>query len=326
MTILHHRRLLMLLLAIALFVLSFLVPKPDSREPLAVAIGVWPGAETLVLARERRLLPADQVKLVEMTWDSAGMRALGNRVVDAAVLSLDEVLRLRESGYDVRVVLVFDQSLGGDAILARPEVKSVGDLRGKRVGVDIRAAGMFLLAAALEKHGLSSADVTAVPMGTQDMGDALSAGEVDAIVSVEPWLTQVRAAGVDVLFESRELTPPVTRVLVTFSDVVRAQQTRLALLVKAHFDLLKVLQRGDPAEPGINVVARRERTDAAGFQHSLQQIRLVDLDQNRKWLGKNDTDLKRMAGEVERVMIRAGLLHGSIEASDWTDDTFLPRP
>lgn len=319
-------RLVMLVLAMSLAALPLLVRGPESVEPLAVAIGVWPGAETLVVARERGLLPADDVTLVEMTWDSAGVRALGNRVVDAAVLSLDEVQRLRESGYEVRVVLVFDQSMSGDALLAGAEVGSVAGLRGKRVGVDLKAAGMWLLAAALEAHGMGLQDVTAVPMSPQDMGDALAARKVDAIVSVEPWLARVKSGGLNVLFESREAVVPVTRVLVTFADVAKAQRARLAKLVKAHFEMLKIVQSSAESEPGLEVVLRRERTDAAGFRRSLGGLRWMSLDENRQWLRRGDTTLKRMGGEVEQRMRAAGLIQGQVRSVEWTDDSFLPAP
>jgi NitT/TauT family transport system substrate-binding protein len=92
--------LVALLLAVAAW-----LPQRARPDPLTVAVGLWPGSETLLLARERGLLPLDHVQLVEMTWASATMRAFGNGVVDAAVLSLDEVMRLRESHLDLRVAM-----------------------------------------------------------------------------------------------------------------------------------------------------------------------------------------------------------------------------
>ena len=141
-------RWLALPMAAALLALAVILPHRERFEPMRVAVGIWPGAETLVLAREHGLLPENRFRLMELTWASAIRRAFDNGVVDAAVLSFDSAVRLLEQGEALRVIYVMDESQGADAVLVRDETTAVEDLRGKRVGVDLLGVGRHLLAAA----------------------------------------------------------------------------------------------------------------------------------------------------------------------------------
>ncbi len=65
-------------------------------------------------------------------------------------------------------------------------IKTVGDLAGKRVAVDVGTSlEQSFIFKFLPQHGLSAKDITVVKMKTADQLAALEAGDVDAILQVE---------------------------------------------------------------------------------------------------------------------------------------------
>lgn len=320
-----HNRILVVLVSLIILVAVVMTPDWKRSETFSIAVGVWPGMETLVLARERGLLDSERVKLVEVTWDSAGARALENRAVEAAVLTLDEALRLRESGHDIRVVLVFDQSLSGDAIVARAGIQSIPELRGRRVGVDLRAAEMFLLAAALKQHGMTAGDLNIVPISPPDMPAALSGGDVDAVVCANPWLVPAKSAGGAVtLFEARDVGIPWLRVLVIRHEAGANHREAIEKVARAHFDLIEDLKAGREIA-GLEAVLRRERTDRAGLQSMLRAIQLLGREDNQRLLDGGDADLIRVGRDLEVTLRSAGQLKEDMPAGSWVDASYLPK-
>lgn len=306
------------LLAAAAFLLygTFTWRPPEPNQPLKVAIGVWPGSETLVYARESGMLQRDDVQLVEMAWSSATKVAFVNRVVDAAAVSLDEVLRLLESRTDFRVVMVFGFSDGGDAVLARPGTLSMADLRGKRIGVEANAVGSFILNTALEQAGVRPDEVETVSMNLAEMEAAYLAGELDAVVTGEPWTIRLQAKGAVELFDSRQMNRDVCRVLVVREDVLRDRPKDLARLVAAHFQARPLLhQGGDPAV--LDIIKRRLRVTDPEFQLVLSRMWQPDLQENLRLLGGKPPVLRAMADRVAERMVRQKLLASAPGAGAW---------
>ena len=89
---------------------------------LKVGIHPWVGYESLELAQQFKWLP-EGVELVHKEELNTSGAALQAGQVDAACLTLDEVLRLRAEGTPVTVGLVFDVSAGADALLVRPGIE-----------------------------------------------------------------------------------------------------------------------------------------------------------------------------------------------------------
>lgn len=321
-----QRRVALLILVLGLAALSRWMPDYVPSTPLSVAVGVWPGAETLVLARELGEIDDAQVRLVEMSWDSAAMRALGNGAVDAAVLSIDEVTRLRESGQRVKVVLLFDQSRGADAILTNHErARRVEDLKGLKVGVDVRGTGMVLLASAMNSVGMSPGDVHIVPIAPAEMAVALQSSAVDAVVSAEPWLSALRRDGfneVEVTAKDRQL---LIRALVVSSEAARANGDALRSLIAAHFRLLPVLKEQKEV-PGMEAVLRRERLIREEFKGVLGSLNSYDLATNRRMLASPGGELGTLAALLESLMFKHQLLSSSPRPGAWFDASFLPAP
>ena len=56
------------------------------------------------------------------------------------------------------VILVLNESRGGDQLLAREEIGSIAQLRGRRVGVTFSTLGPYVLSRALEQEALLAPD------------------------------------------------------------------------------------------------------------------------------------------------------------------------
>ncbi|WP_050025954.1 ABC transporter substrate-binding protein [Verrucomicrobium sp. BvORR034] len=312
------------LLAASAFLLygTFTWHPPEEIRPLKVAIGIWPGSETFVYARETGLLPREEVQLVEMSWSSATKVAFANRVVDAAVVSLDEVLRLLESRNDVRVVMVVGFSQGGDALLARTGVKSLAELRGRRIGAELNSVGSFVLSTALEDAGMPEGSLDPVAMNLAEMETAYMAGELDAVVTGEPWTTRLKAKGAVELFSSRHMNRDVCRVLVVREEILVERPDDIVRLVSAHFQARPLLQSGGDAK-ALKIIKRRLGVSDEDYKVVMSNMEMPDAGENLRMLGGELPTLRSLANSVAKKMVRQRLLAASPKAEDWMTAEFL---
>ncbi len=126
--------------------------------------------------------------------------------IDIAASAADAAIAGRASGAPVYVVAGFAK--GGARIVAQTgsAVKSVKDLKGKKVGVARGGAQELLLLAELEKAGLSwsdkpGKDVLIIYLAFADLNQALAAKHIDAMCQSEPQSSQAinKKFGVEIL-------------------------------------------------------------------------------------------------------------------------------
>jgi NitT/TauT family transport system substrate-binding protein len=84
------------------------------------------------------------------------------------------------------IVLINDYSNGNDMIVAKPGIKSLKDLVGKKVGLEVGFVDHLLLLNGLEKAGIKESDVTLVNTKTNETPQVLASGDVDAIGAWQP--------------------------------------------------------------------------------------------------------------------------------------------
>jgi NitT/TauT family transport system substrate-binding protein len=299
--------------------LALVWPEPKERAPFSLAVGVWPGMETLTLARESKDLALEGVNFIELSWTSATMMAFENRVVDGAVVTLDEMLRLKFSGHRIKAVLVLGDSRGGDAIVARPEFATLLSLRGKRVGVELRACGEYVLTRALNSVGMTMSDVVVVPLNLAEAESAFEQGELAAVVTMDPWRTRLMEKGARVVFDSQQLSLDLHRVLVVREDLLDNRQKVLAKLVDTHFKSLESLGQNVAGDEGMAAVLRRERLTEEQFFDSLRAIRMFSREENALLLKPGPAGLVPILEEMAGYLKEKGLLEGAERAETLLD-------
>ncbi|WP_374437964.1 ABC transporter substrate-binding protein [Inhella sp.] len=291
------------------------------QRPLRLGSIVFPGYEPLFLARELGWLAPERVRLVELMSNTDTLRALAVGHLDAAQLTLDEFLTAVHDGVEMRIVNVLDLSEGADAVMAHPQLPVGAPLAGKRIAVEESAAGAVMLASFLHAQQLQPEQLKRVPSTLVESVDLLRRGEVDLVVSAEPWITQLEAQGARRLFDSRAIPWRIVDVLAVRSDALPQHAGHLAAALKAHFDALAHWQR-QPEDAARRTAARLQLAPEQ-VPHALRGLRQPDAATARRWLSPGSPLLER-ALALQAVMLKAGLLQQPRELADLFDTRFLP--
>lgn len=295
-----------------------------SQPPLTRVGGIlWIGYEPLFLARELGLYDANTLRLVEMPSNTTNLMSLAIGDVEAATLTLDEYLLAREGGVDVRAILVFDYSAGADVVMSRPDIVRLEDLRGKRIGVEETAAGALMLAKLLEAARLEPGEVVKVHVTADRHLRAYQAGEVDVLVSWEPYATQLQAAGASRLFDSRQFPGLIVDVLVARTDALERAPENFRRLLAGYFQALDHLHTSP--DDAFRRMAPRQGMRPDEVRAAQQGIHFMDLAGNRRWLDGDTPGLVPVTQNVARIMVASGLLKRMPDLDGLTDARFLPE-
>lgn len=271
---------------------------------LTVAIHIWVGYEPLYLARDFKWLP-EAVKLLDDPTFGQSLAALKSGVADAGCMTLDEMLRARADGLPLSAALVFDVSAGADMVLVRQEIKTLADLKGKRIGFDHGAVGALVFEKLMEAAGLPASAVTQVNLPAGRHLEAWRDKEVDAVITYDPMASHILHEGGVNLFDSRQMPDTIIDVLAVRRDRI-GSMTLLRDLVAGHFRALAYMRTHE--QDTIRRISAREDLTPEEVRLALAGVTLPTLAANRGYLLGPDPGLVRAAKAISALMVRRDLL------------------
>ncbi|HAZ49627.1 MAG TPA: nitrate ABC transporter [Cyanobacteria bacterium UBA11369] len=304
--------------ALLLFALSCVQESPPL---LRVGTNVWPGYETLYLARSLGYYDNTAIRLVDYPSGTEQVRAYRNGEIEAAGISIDQALVLAATNPDVRIVTVMDFSAGGDAILGKPNIKNMQDLKRRRVGVESTALGAFVITRALGKVGLSPKDVQIVPLQVSEHERAFKEGKIDAVVTFGPPLTKLLATGAKILFDSKQIPGEIVDVLIVRASAIQNQPNTVQALINGRFRALEYLQN-NPQDAASRIAGRTGVTPEQ-FLQSLEGLSQPNLQENQRLLNKTDPTLLNTIKLLAQVMLENNLLPKAVDTTPLLDDRFV---
>lgn len=309
-----------LLLAVAglMALVAWLAPPPPP-PPLRLALGPWIGYEPLVLARETDSLPPS-LRLLETVSNTESTQLLREGLADLAGVTLDEAIRLRSDGVDLRIVAMLSDSRGADALVVRPGIASLAALRGQRVLVEDTAVGQLLLERALAEGGLGGGDVRKAQVQASYLATRWREGDAAAAVVYEPVLSELVAEGAVTLFSTSEHPGLVLDVLVARTEVVRTRRDELVALLRVWDRSVATFRQPDTLPLG--VLTADGRLDADGYRHALSGIALFDLGENRDYLHGSPPPLQAAMDALAGVL-REGVLGADLRVDPALVDASL---
>jgi NitT/TauT family transport system substrate-binding protein len=278
---------------------------PEPIPPMRIGTFPGPSNEVIFLAQHRGWLAPSEFRLVEFINDGEVVRAFRNGTIEAAFVTMDEVLTLGQSGMDPVILFVTAESRGADAVIAHADVTSLADLRGRRVAVQVNSVSAFLLRRALRSAGLDVGDLQIVNLPPDRHRTAFLRRDVDAVVTGEPVRTQILDLGGTVLFSSASLPFELVGVLAVSGGYLEQHGARASALCTAWRRAEEDLRTSPAAREW---VAARMRITPEVLAGMLNVVRVVSPSESSTLLDLPRPRLMVTTARLQTVLLEFGLL------------------
>jgi NitT/TauT family transport system substrate-binding protein len=296
---------------------------PKEESPLKISLHMWAGYEPIFMADREGWLDKNKVQIVESHSAADSISALKNKTVDAAGLTFDEVLRARAEGVPISVVMVCDISAGADVVLAKAEIKSIAELKGKRIAVEQGALGALMLYKTLEVAGLTPKDVTQVNLAPMDQLEPWNSNKIDAVVSYEPTSMAIEKTGANRLIDSRKIPDTIFDVFVVRTDVLKEKPNAVKHLLETQQKGLDFFH-SNPQDTAYRM-SEHLALPPEEVLASFKGLTLPDRENNQRLLGGENPVLVSIADDLSKILIAAELLQKPDNKIDLVNDDFLPH-
>jgi len=305
------------------------VAEPAASKPLRIVVGVndFGGGYPLLLANDgaqagpgslfRKAGLDVEIRLIRGSKER--LKAFDDGEVDVMLLTLDYLANLaplyKQKAVDLRSFLLVAWSRGNIGIAAKPQFKSIEDLKSARIATTRNTPTHYLLLSLLEKSNLKPAEIETIKSSlvfatkTPEAGALFQRGEVDAVAIWEPHLSEAIADGKGTALVTTETaTNLVGDVLFARKEWLDKNRDQLATFVKAYFAAVDLLGQ-DPAHT-VELAATAFGQKPEQIAATLKKVKPAQFADNRAFFGMETEDCAydRLFVEASGFWQREGLI------------------
>lgn len=291
-------------------------------------MGPFAGFGPLYLAQEKGFFKEAGIdaELIVLTGLAERNSALKAGRIDALAAPVDYFVLSAGNNLTATIVMAIDESNGADGIVATSNIRTVADLRGKRVAFQRGLPSEFFLRALLQQNGLTLKDVNPVDMETAQAGAAFISKQVDAAVVWEPWLTKASQEGHGhILASSKDYPNLIVDCLAFNQGVVSRSPQDVQSIVNAVLRAVSYA-KAHPQEANA-IMAPNFQVDAAKFGTILQGINFCDLRRNREYFGTEQSPgpILKVAERASAIWQQAGVISSPVKPQEIITAEFLNK-
>ena len=245
------------------------------------------------LLAQKHLPPGWKTEITYFTTPGDMTNALLSDSVDLAYIGLTIAVVARSK--DQPIVVVANQAGKGTAIVARTDstIKSIADLKGKKIGNLPNSIHDILLREELRKANLKLDEVTLIRLAPADMPAALQRGDVDAFSGNEPNSTQAVMTGYGrvVMYPYDNPVGTINVGVLSSERVVKNKADMLRVWAQAHAKATEELSKNP--DQWADLVTKEWGYDRAATRRSMDNIEL-------KWQ-MDERFMSQMAAFTDRL-------------------------
>jgi NitT/TauT family transport system substrate-binding protein len=304
----------------------------SSSAPTSMSLSMgtlaWMGQVPIYIAQEKGFYTEEGLKFDLQIFGSTGdynSAFLSNQLDSISPVSSEAVL-IKSNGKDFKIVLVQDNSVGGDGILARNSIASVADFKGQKVAVDTSGVSYFFLLQVLKEAGLSKDDIIAINTEASAAAAAFQSNNVDIAVTYAPYLKQAADAVKDgrIIYDSSKMPTAISDLYLFDTAYIEANPKAVQAFVNGTMKGLKYFQENQ--EEGITISAAALEMEPADLSADLKGVELPDKAANLAMLAQPDSDryLAKTLEEIADFLLAEGQIEAKPEnLADVIDPQFI---
>lgn len=211
-----------------------------NSKNIVVHYGYQPGHAQIVVAKEKGWLDEEFSKdgiTIELNKFASGPPMIeaftGNRL-EFGQVGDQPALQAQANSAKIKAIGLYGLASKTNQLLATSSsgVKSINDLKGKKVGVTIGSVGHQLLYILLDAAGLKPSDIEVLNLQPADIKSSLASKNIDAAVTWDPIATQIVNEGIAQLITDGEKYKLSANVIIANSDFLKEHGDIAERLIK----------------------------------------------------------------------------------------------
>ncbi|HEX6649133.1 MAG TPA: phosphate ABC transporter substrate-binding/OmpA family protein [Pyrinomonadaceae bacterium] len=315
------------------------------NRPLIVGINTWAGhAPGIVFnngmdpngGSQYKSKYGMDVKFVLLEDPSAKLAAFRTGQIDIMWNTVDNWAReasiLAAENKHAKSIIMQDWSRGGDGIVALSSIKSVEDLKGKKIACTQFTPSHFLLLYLLSQSGLTPDERAGVEKNILFTTDApaaaaaFTAKQVDAAVTWEPDLSgavTARGSEAHVLVSTQAATNIIADTLCARQEVIDQAPETVRDFVRGWLDGIEMIKNNP--NPSYEVVGKALKLDTDTVSGMLSGLKLTPYADNAQFYGLTGAKAHydTLFDTAFVIWRKKGLVSKPVDAKAWADTRFL---
>jgi NitT/TauT family transport system substrate-binding protein len=289
-----------------------------SEETLSFKMGVepWVGYGPWWIAAEKGIFKKYglDVTVINFNQDSDINAAFASDNIKVANIATHTAIKMvGNNGLALNGIVLLDESHKADAILAPSSIKSIADLRGKKVAFEEGTTSDLLLRNALKENNMTIDDITVVYMPASDAGLALLSKKVDAAVTYEPYISTVKAKGdVQILYSGENAPGLISDISVIKSDYLSAHPDVKEKLKKVWDETLTYWK--DNTEEGNKILAEKSGIALADMPVILEGLKYFNSDDQAKLAESGN--FHKTASDIQDILTNQKVLDKQVDIQE----------
>ena len=300
-------------------------PTPEPTGPaLRIAYSDWPGWVAWDIAIQKGWFKEAGVA-VDFKWFEyvPSMEAYTAGKVDAVAMTNGDALVTGSTGGPSVCILVNDYSNGNDMIVAKPGIKTMADLKGKKVGVEKGFVDHLLLLKALESAKMTDKDIKLVDVKTDETPQSLKSGNVDAIGAWQPnsGAALREVPGSAPIYTSANVPGLIYDHLCVNSKSLAERRADWVKVVKIWFKVAEFIADPKNLDEAAKIMSARVGLKPEEYKALMSGTHLEDKDANLKVFTKGD-GLDSVYGSskiVDAFNVKYGVYKKAMKIEDYFD-------
>ncbi|MEM9420037.1 MAG: ABC transporter substrate-binding protein [Planctomycetota bacterium] len=253
-------------------------------DPLKIGYSDWPGWVAWEIAIQKGWFDEAGVE-VEFAWFDyvASMDAYAAGQLDAVCMTNGDALVTGTAKPSVAII-INDYSNGNDMLVATPDIKSVNDLEGKKIGAELGFVAHLLAITALKENGIETASVEWVNTPTDKTPAMLASGNVSAIAAWQPNSGEALKAvpGSSPIFTSADAPGIIYDVLAVSPESLAEDRAEWAKVVAVWYRVVDYLKDEDNWDDALAILAARVQISPAEYEPFFQGTYILSLEEALK--------------------------------------------
>jgi NitT/TauT family transport system substrate-binding protein len=294
-----------------------------SQDLPKVTIGMsgWTGFAPLSLAEKAGIFKKNGVDVtIKFIPQKDRHLAIASGDVQCAATTVETFIVWNANGVPIKQVVQLDKSYGADGMAVRNNISKITDLKGKTVAASAPGtAPYFTLAWMLKKNGLTVKDVNIVNLEPGPAAQAFVAGQNDAAMTYEPYLSTVRGKPEAGKIIATTLDYPM--VMDTFGctpQFIQANPKLVQSMVNSYFEALEMIKR-DPKR-SYELMGSAVKQTGEQFEKSQAYLRWQDRAANQRFFAG---EIQAFSKEAAALLLELGIIKSVPDTSTIIDTSFI---